>query len=119
VLSADLKGLFHEAERRCGEGARELQDYVRALGGDSERSGTWGGYAHRRWVNLKSAITGMDELAILAERERGEDLAKAAYAMALKTQLPANVKSTIARQYRGVTPSHDRVRGLRNARQTG
>jgi uncharacterized protein (TIGR02284 family) len=68
-------------------------------------------------VNLKSAITGKDELAILTECERGEDVAKAAYAKALKADLPPNVRSIVERQYQGVKQNHDRVRDLRNARR--
>jgi uncharacterized protein (TIGR02284 family) len=46
---------------------------------------------HRAWTNIKSAITGMSEHAVLAECERGEDVAKAAYETALQKSLPANV----------------------------
>jgi uncharacterized protein (TIGR02284 family) len=117
LISPEIKAFFHEAARRCAEGARQLQNQVRALGGDPEQSGTWSGSAHRGWVNLKSAITGKDELAILTECERGEDVAKAAYAKALKADLPPNVRSIVERQYQGVKQNHDRVRDLRNARR--
>jgi uncharacterized protein (TIGR02284 family) len=117
VKSADLKTMFEEAARRCAEGARELQNKVRALGGDPERSGSLTGSVHRGWVNLKSAITGMDELAVLDECERGEDIAKAAYSAALKVRLPPDVRSLIERQYQVVKQNHDRVRDLRNARR--
>ena len=71
---------------------------------------------HRGWVNIKSTITGMDEAAVLAECERGEDAAKRAYEAALKKDLPLDVRSIVERQYQGVKQNHDRVRDLRNAR---
>jgi uncharacterized protein (TIGR02284 family) len=115
VKSADLKTVFEEAARRCAQGARELQNKVRALGGDPELSGSMTGSMHRGWVNLKSAITGMDELGVINECERGEDVAKAAYARALRADLPPGVRSLVERQYEGVKQNHDRVRDLRYA----
>jgi uncharacterized protein (TIGR02284 family) len=41
---------------------------------------------HRRWVDLKSAITGKDDAALLNEAERGEDLAKKSYNKALENK---------------------------------
>jgi uncharacterized protein (TIGR02284 family) len=115
VKNAQLKTLFTEAARRCAEGATELQTKVRALGGDPEKGGSMSGSLRRGWVNIKSAITGMDEAAVLAECERGEDVAKHAYEAALKKDLPTDVRSIVERQYQGVKQNHDRVRALRNA----
>jgi uncharacterized protein (TIGR02284 family) len=117
VKTADLKSAFEHAARRCAQGAQQLQNKVRALGGDPEQSGSLSGTVHRGWVNLKSAITGMDELAILNECERGEDVAKTAYARALRADLPSDLRSLIHRQFEGVKENHDRVRELRNARR--
>jgi uncharacterized protein (TIGR02284 family) len=52
---------------------------------------------------------------VLAECERGEDAAKAAYNAALQKSLPADVRTLVERQYQGVKANHDRVRNLRNA----
>ena len=70
---------------------------------------------HRAWTNIKSTSTGMNEHAVLAECERGEDTAKHAYEAALKQDLPTDVRTIIERQYQGVKENHDRVRDLRNA----
>jgi len=70
---------------------------------------------HRAWINIKSAITGMNEHAVLAECERGEDTGKHTYEEALKQDLPTDVRTIIERQYQGVKENHDRVRDLRNA----
>ena len=59
--------------------------------------------------------TGMNDHAVLAECERGEDAAKAAYEAALQKSLPADVRTLVERQYQGVKANHDRVRNLRNA----
>jgi uncharacterized protein (TIGR02284 family) len=115
VKSVHLKKLFEQAAARCAEGAAELQAKVRDLGGDPEKSGSVSASLHRGWVNIKSSITGMDEAAVLAECERGEDVAKHAYQQALKKNLPPDVRSIVERQYQGVLQNHDRVRDIRDA----
>jgi uncharacterized protein (TIGR02284 family) len=116
VKDARLKSFFEQTAQRCAEGAAELQTKVRSLGGDPEKSGSATGAAHRGWVNLRSTITGMDDVAVLAEAERGEDSAKRVYEKALKKDLPTDVRAIVERQYQGVTENHDRVRDMRNAR---
>ena len=115
VQSPNLKALFESAARRCAEGAAELDAKVRSLGGEPAQGGSISGSMHRAWTNIKSAITGMNEHAVLAECERGEDAAKAAYEAALQKNLPADVRTLVDRQYQGVKANHDRVRNLRNA----
>lgn len=114
VEDAKLKSVFEEAAGRCAQGAEELKSKVRELGGNPETSGSVSGSLHRGWVNIKSTITGMDDAAVLAECERGEDVAKKSYENALKKDLPADVRSMVQRQYEGVKQNHDRVRDLRN-----
>jgi uncharacterized protein (TIGR02284 family) len=115
VRNAQLASFFEDAARRCTEGAAQLQAKIRELGGDPERSGSQLGAAHRGWMDARSAITGMDDRAILTACERGEDYAEKAYASALKENLPADVRSLIAKQFRVVKQNHDHVREMRNA----
>ena len=115
VKSSQLKQMFQQAASRCAQAVSELQARVRALGGDPERRGSVSGSLHRAWVDIKSTITGMDEAAVLAECERGEDVASKAYEDALSKDLPADVRSMIERQYQGVRQHQDRVRQLRGA----
>jgi uncharacterized protein (TIGR02284 family) len=115
VRGPNLKALFEAAARRCAEGAAELEAKVRSLGGEPAQGGSIGGSMHRAWTNIKSTITGMSEHAVLAECERGEDAAKAAYEAVLQKNLPADVRTLVERQYQGVKANHDRVRNLRNA----
>jgi uncharacterized protein (TIGR02284 family) len=114
VENPNLKAIFEAAARRCAEGVAELEAQVRSLGGVPATGGSITGSMHRAWTNIKSTITGMSEHAVLAECERGEDAAKAAYEAALQKSLPANVRTLVERQYEGVKANHDRVRDLRN-----
>jgi len=97
VQSPNLKALFEAAARRCAEGAAELDAKVRSLGGEPAQGGSISGSMHRAWTNIKSAITGMNEHAVLAECERGEDAAKAAYEAALQIE-PAGRRKNARRE---------------------
>jgi uncharacterized protein (TIGR02284 family) len=116
--SPELKALFTTGAARCAEGIRELQQEVRAAGGDPERSGSVSAALHRGWINIREAVTSRDDKAILEECERGEDYAKAQYKKALEQSLPAHVRAIVDRQYRGVIANHDKVRALRDTYRT-
>ena len=73
--SPELSALFQKAATRCAEGAQELQSEVQKLGGDPASGSSVSGTLHRGWLNVKSAVTGKDNQAILNEAERGEDVA--------------------------------------------
>jgi uncharacterized protein (TIGR02284 family) len=109
-----LANIFREGEKSCREGALELQQQVRALGGNPDDTGSVTGAVHRGWVSVKTAATSRDDKAILEEVERGEDYAKARYGAALKTNLPEGVRQVVERQYQGAVKNHDRIRDLRN-----
>ncbi|MGI9035524.1 MAG: ferritin-like domain-containing protein [Pyrinomonadaceae bacterium] len=115
VKDSNLKSTFYEFEQQRAKFAGELQSLVRKLGGDPEKSGSTTGALHRGWINIKSAVTGQDEGAILNEAERGEDVAKKAYKDALNENLPANVASVVQQQYTQVQTAHDKVRDLRDS----
>src|SRR5688500_13400194 len=98
LKSTDIKATFLEYSRQRAEMVRELQNEVRRLGGDPEKAGSVSGSLHRGWLDIKSAITGKDDHAIVAEAERGEDVAKAAFENALKEPLPATAQTVIQQQ---------------------
>ena len=112
---ADLKSTMTQRAQDCASGASELQQLVRSLGGDPETSTSVSADLHRRWIDLKSMITGKDDLAILNECERGEDVAMKSYRKALEHDLPMDVRAVVERQYQGVQRNHDQVRALRDA----
>ena len=115
VKSAQLKQTFEQAASRCAQAVGELQAKVRSLGGHPETDSSVSGSLHRARVDIKSTITGMDEAAVLAECERGEDVAKKAYENALSRDLPSDVRAMVERQYQGVIQHRDRVHQLRGA----
>jgi len=114
VKNPQLKAFFEQKAERCAEGARQLQRIVREMGGDPERGSSTAGAMHGFWVNMRGALSGMDEHAILDECERGEDFAQREYEKALGQDLPGDVRRVIERQYAEVKANHERVKELRN-----
>jgi uncharacterized protein (TIGR02284 family) len=110
-----LKTLFYELSQQRASFAGELQTLVRSLGGDPEHSGSFSGAMHRGWMDIKTAVSGNDDKAILNECERGEDSAKKTYQDALKESLPANITETVGVQLGAIQSAHDQVRALRDA----
>ena len=112
--NAELKNIFMRRADDCAKGASDLQQMVVRLGGKPEQGGSVAGAMHRGWVDLKSKVTNRDDLAILEECERGEDVAKAKYRDALKETLPDDIRTVVQRQYDGVVKNHDQIRDLRD-----
>lgn len=100
-------------ERR--EVATNLQQQVRALGGEPEDDGTVMGAAHRMFVNLRNTIAGGDK-AVVDEVERGEDHIKAKYEDALKdSDITPTTRQVIQAAYTSVKTGHDQMRDLKHA----
>jgi len=115
IQRSELKTVFYELSQQRAEFSGVLQELVRSLGGEPETEGTMTGALHRGWIDIKSAVTGQDEGSILNECERGEDSAKDAYAKALESVMPSNVRDVVSQQSQAILVAHNRIRALRNA----
>jgi uncharacterized protein (TIGR02284 family) len=114
-----IKELFVDRAQSCATAAQELQELVRAHGGTPTASSSVSGNLHRHWLDLKTAVLGKNNEAVLNECERGEDVAVRSYRKALDKDLPVYVRSVVERQYQGVLQNHDRIKSLRDqARRT-
>ena len=112
VKDTKLTTLFYTCSQQRGQFAAELQNEVRRVGGDPEKTGSTAAVLHRGWINIKSAVTGEDEGAVISECERGEDSAVKSYEEALENNLPADVQMIVERQFLQVKEAHDRIRSL-------
>ena len=66
-------------------------------------------------MDLKAAILSKDNLSVLNELERGEDVALHAYRDATKKELPAQAAAIVLRQLDGTQRNHDEVREMRDS----
>jgi uncharacterized protein (TIGR02284 family) len=113
VKDARFKDLFRRNSMQRMRFVDELQGEVRRLGGEPRTAGSAAGAMHRGWMHLKTALTSMDEKAIMAECERGEDHAVAAYREAEQKELPEPARAIVHRQSSEVRLAHDAMRSLR------
>lgn len=111
-----LKGLFQELSEQRAHSASELQNVVSLLGNEPRESSSVTGTLHRRWIDIKSLLVKNDAHAVLAECERGEDTAVAAYRKALEAAvIPPDIKNILTSQAAEVQAAHDKVRDLRDS----
>ena len=118
VKDQHLKDLFKKYAAQRASYVTELEDQMFKLDlhPDTNEGSSVLGTIHHAWIDLKSAVTGHDNHAILAECERGEDVAKKAYEEASKLQdLPGDLKSIIEKQSQGVLAAHNEIRDLRDS----
>lgn len=116
VENPQFRDLFQELARDRQQVLPTLQSAVARFGGNPEDDGTALAAAHRGWVDLKSAITGRDDKAVINEVERGEDHIKAKFEDALNdNDVSADARTAIQQAYESVKRGHDRVRDLKHA----
>lgn len=123
--SGQFKSIFFDRANERRDVADKLQEYVRQLGGDPADDGSITAGAHRVFTNLRAAVTGTDDKAVVAEVERGEDHIKAKFETAISDdELSSETRSVITQCYQSVRDGHDQMSDLKhglqdNIRSTG
>ena len=114
-----LRQIFRERADERQRIVQDLRSEVRRLGGDPEESGSFLGKAHQRFEDLKAAITGRDEKAIVNEVERGEDYIKGKFETALESgDLTGESRAAVERAYQSVRSGHDQISQLKHGLET-
>ena len=91
-----------------------LRREVIRLDGKPQDDGSLSASAHRMFFNLKSAVTGRDEQAIVDEVEKGEDHITARFEDAMAdTELSPEVQRTIRECHASIRQGHDQMRDLK------
>jgi len=115
IDSQRFRELFRQRANERQEVVESLRAEVRRLGGDPEDSGSFLGKAHQRFEDLKAAITGRDEKAIINEVERGEDYIKGKFEAALNGDtLSGESRSVVERCYQSIRAGHDQMSQLKH-----
>ena len=98
--------------QRCVE---DLRGEVRRLGGNPEDDGSFMGKTHQRFLDLKAAITGRDDKAIINEVERGEDYLKEKFETALNSdELTGETRTVVQDVFQSVREGHDQMSQLKH-----
>ena len=112
VDDLNLQHLLQSYSQQRSEFTAELQSEVQRLDQEPARAGHLAAALHRGWMDIKSLAAGRDEAAIIAECERGEDVALKAYERAMGSELPADLRALVERQLFKVKEAHDQIRSL-------
>ena len=114
-----FREIFRQRANERQEVVEQLRAEVRRLGGDAEDDGSFMGKAHQRFEDLKAAITGRDEKAIINEVERGEDYLKAKFEAALNDEeLTGESREVVSNCYQSVRAGHDQMSSLKHGMET-
>jgi uncharacterized protein (TIGR02284 family) len=110
----EFQQLFRRMADDRSRVAEDLRAEVRRLGGNPPDDGSFLGGAHQSFLDLKAAITGRDDKAIINEVERGEDYLKEKFETALNnSDVAPESRSVLERAYQSVREGHDRVRDIK------
>jgi uncharacterized protein (TIGR02284 family) len=113
--SERLRTMFRECASERNGVVEELRGEIRRLGGTPEDDGSFMGKTHQRFLDLKAAVTGRDEKAIINEVEKGEDYLKEKFETALNSdKLTAESRPVVERAYQSVRSGHDKMSALKH-----
>jgi uncharacterized protein (TIGR02284 family) len=108
----DLRCLLVDGRIACALAANELQNLVRAQGGEPETSVSLAGAFHRNWLDIKTAVTGFDRTAILRECDEAAELASRAYRRAMERDLSPRIRTVLERQYQDMLRDREKFSNL-------
>lgn len=107
---------FEARARERQTAVTSLQSAVAALGGNPEDDGSLLASAHRAFLNLKEAVTGTDDKAIVAEVERGEDYLKEKFQTALRnSDMSPQALAAAQTAWDSVKSGHDEMSALKHS----
>ena len=119
IENTRLQQLFRERADERQKVVEDLRNEVRRLGGNPEDDGSFMGKTHQRFEDLKAAITGQDDKAIINEVERGEDYLKEKWQAALQSgDLDGESHDVVERCYQSIKQGHDQMSQLKHGMET-
>jgi len=108
-----LKNFLKQQAALRGRFATELDHEIRSLNEKPKESGSTTGSLHRAWIDIKTAVTGNDDEAVLEECIRGEKASVDEYQKALDNQaFPPKIKATLTKQVDEVQATLHKVKSL-------
>ena len=113
--SGRFQELFRTNADERSRVVEELRAEVTRLGGEPADDQSTLGTLHQRWLDLKAAVTGRDDKAVINEVERGEDYLKEKFEAALNSDLlSGESRAVVERAYQSVRKGHDQVSSIKH-----
>jgi uncharacterized protein (TIGR02284 family) len=118
IHDPQLRERFLSRARERQQAVGGLQAAVARMGGDPADDTSTLGEAHRFFMNIKEAVTGTDDTAILQEVDRGESYLKDKFETALRsTDLSPDARTAIDQAWSTVKEGHDEMSALKHRRE--
>ena len=115
IESEHFRTLFRDFAQQRNQAVEELRAEIRRLGGNPEDDGSFMGKTHQRFLDLKAAVMGRDEQAIINEVERGEDYLQEKFEAALGSDtLSGEGRTAVERAFQSVRSGHDKMSALKH-----
>jgi len=123
VNDPQLKAELSNLSQQRAQFVSELEDQAQRFGISTQNENTVEGVVldaasavHRGWINLKTAITGNSNEAILNECENGDAAALKAYETALSTSgLPEEIRSIVEKQHSEILEAKNRLTTMKRS----
>ena len=111
-----FRELFQSFAQERRQVVSAMQEAVRAMGGTPNDDGSLKAELHRRWIELRDAITRGGDKEVIEEVERGEDYLKGKYEAALNdSELSRAARDAINTAYGSVRAGHERASQLKHS----
>lgn len=108
-----LKSFLQTQAAQRGRFANELNQEIRNLNETPKEGGSTTGSLHRTWINIKTALTGDNDEAVLEECIRGEKASVEEYEERLKeNNFPPKVQSVLNNQLGEIRGTLSKVKTL-------
>ena len=115
VDSQEFRELFNQFAQQREQASESIKNEIRRLGGEPDQDGSTLGGLHQAWLDLKAAITGRDDKAIINEVERGEDYLKEKFEAALGSDgITGESRAVVEQAWTSVREGHDRVSAIKH-----
>jgi uncharacterized protein (TIGR02284 family) len=116
----NLKNFLKQQAAQHNRFANELTNELRNLNEQPKESGSTTGDLHRTWIDIKSAVSGNDDEAVLEECIRGEKASVEEYEETLKKNtFPAPIESMLTKQADEIRQTLSKVRNLEDLADDG
>jgi uncharacterized protein (TIGR02284 family) len=109
VKEPELQGLFRKLSAERARFAVDLLPHAQRLGGDAAHDGTNAGAIHRRWMGVRSALSGHDDAAIVNETIRGDRVTISAFKDALEGVLLPQTRELVEKQFDQIRQDHEQL----------
>ncbi len=111
--NTNLKRFLQQQAAQRNRFTSELDHQIRSLNAEPKDSGSFTGDLHRTWIDIKSALAGNTDEAVLEECIRGEKASWKEYDEKLKEEnFPPEISNVLQRQASEIHNTLNRVKTL-------